>query len=85
VVIEAGVISPVTSQTEEVHAPDTHASPDEHAFPQAPQFCGSVSVITHAPEHAVHPARQTGEQLPPEQDRTAFVIAGQTLPQAPQF
>ena len=38
------------------HVPLLHVVPLEHVVPQAPQFCGSLVKVTHAPAHAVCPA-----------------------------
>ncbi len=47
------------------HTPFVHASPVEHATPQAPQFCESVVSFTHAFPHIAAPLGQA--QMPPWQ------------------
>jgi hypothetical protein len=66
-------------------APETHASPRAHWWPQEPQLFGSVDTFTHLPEQIMEPELQTELHFPPAQIAVAFAGAGQTLPQAPQL
>ena len=63
-----------------VQAPLTQVWPVVQAFPQLPQFFGSVEVSTHLPEHEVCVPLQVLWHVPAEQ----AVPLAHTLPQAPQ-
>ena len=41
------------------HVPAEHTSPTSHAFPQPPQFEGSLCVRTHLPSQTVAPRRES--------------------------
>jgi hypothetical protein len=45
-------------------APWKHCWPPAHTSPQAPQFCGSVLTLVHAPLHAVIVAAHVGSHAP---------------------
>jgi hypothetical protein len=81
------LVTPVASQIDAVgiHALAAHVSLDAQAWPQAPQFTGSVWVATQAPLHALQPERQVGVHAPAEHNATAFVVLGHTCPQEPQL
>lgn len=66
--------------------PAAQLEPGGQAWPQAPQFCGSLCRLAHPPLHAVVPELQ----LNPThwlllQTAVLFGGAGQAWPQVPQF
>jgi hypothetical protein len=65
----------------DMHWPDEQTSPDGHALPQAPQFCGLLMTSTHWPEHSVIPdGHEVVSHLPLTHD---WPLA-QTVPHEPQ-
>jgi hypothetical protein len=63
-----------------LHVPATHASASAQAWPQVPQFAGSLLVSEQVPEQATSGAAQVTVQVPDSHTSPA----AQTLPHAPQ-
>ncbi|MEP7049258.1 MAG: hypothetical protein ABJB12_02850 [Pseudomonadota bacterium] len=55
-----------------------------HAWPQPPQFNGSMSVLTQALPHWAYPTLQVKWHAPALHEATALAGATQTLSHAPQ-
>jgi hypothetical protein len=63
------------------HWPSAQADPGAHAFPQPPQFAGSVVVSMQVPEQSTFPCGQ----LPVQCEATQTSPTGHCVLQAPQF
>ena len=63
----------------------TRCSPAPQAVPQAPQWFGSLSVLTQTPLHSVKPTSQLDSQLPATQATEPLSGVAQALPHAPQW
>src|SRR5580692_4441996 len=47
-------MGPTTAQGGSTHPPRSQSSPAAHAWPQAPQLCGSFARSAQPPSHVVH-------------------------------
>ena len=83
--VQGHVVHP-TAGAYALQPPSTHTSFVRHVRPQAPQFCGSVFVLTHEVRpntgHAVLPVEQVAAHLPPSHAVAAPTL--QLVPHAPQ-
>jgi hypothetical protein len=65
--------------------PALHAIPVAHAWPQAPQFCGSLAVAAQTPAPIVAPGQSTSPVGHVQTPETHVAPVSQTLPQPPQL